>query len=48
MKRVIYENFLLAKYLFLTMEEINNLEAHIKSYYVDEIERYLKEGELWQ
>jgi len=42
MKRELYENYLLAKYIMMSMEQINKLEPHEKSYYVGEVEKYLK------
>jgi ABC-type Zn uptake system ZnuABC Zn-binding protein ZnuA len=43
MKRELYENFLLSKYIMMTMEQINKLEPHEKEYYVANIEEYLKQ-----
>lgn len=42
MKRELYENFLLSKYLFMTMEQINKLEPHEKEYYIVEVEKNIK------
>lgn len=42
MKRELYENYLLVKYINMTMEQINSLDKKTKAYYVDNIEEYLK------
>lgn len=41
MKRELYENYLLMKHLYLSINEINSLEPHIKCYYICEIEKFL-------
>ena len=41
MKRELYVNFLLVRYMFMTMDQVNSLEDHEKEYYVIEIEKYL-------
>lgn len=43
MKKDLYDNFLLIKYLFMTMEQVNSLEQHEKDYYVIEIKKYLND-----
>ena len=42
MKKELYDNYLLVKYLFLTMEQVNSLEEHEKEYYINDIKRYLE------
>jgi len=41
MKKELYENYLLMRYLFLTFEQVNSLENHEKEYYIKEITKYL-------
>lgn len=41
MKKELYDNFLLVKYLFLTMEQVNTLEDYEKEYYINDIKKYL-------
>lgn len=42
MKRELYESVILMKYLFMTMTQINKLEPHEKKYYVEQVEKYIK------
>ena len=42
MKRELYENYLLMRYIHMTMEQINPLTDHQKVYYIEDIEEYLK------
>lgn len=42
MEKEIYENYLLMRFLFLTMEQINSLEFYEKDYYIKEINEYLE------
>lgn len=42
MKKELYENFLLVKYMFMTMEQVNKLQDHEKEWYVKNIKEYLK------
>lgn len=44
MKRELYENYLLMKYIMMSMKQINSLEAHEKEYYINDIETFLNKG----
>ncbi len=41
MKKELYENFLLVKYMYMTMEQVNKLEDHEKEWYINKIKEYL-------
>lgn len=42
MKRELYENYLLVRYIGMTMEQVNSLDIKTKAYYINNIEEYLK------
>lgn len=42
MKKELYDNFLLVKYMYMTMEQINSLDDYEREYYINNIKEYLK------
>lgn len=42
MKKELYENYLLVRYMYMTMEQVNKLDDHEKEYYIKNIKEYLK------
>ena len=42
MKRELYENWLLVRYIGMTISQANSLDKKTKAYYINNIEEYLK------
>ena len=41
MKKELYENYLLVRYMYMTMEQVNKLDDHEKQWYIKKIKEYL-------
>lgn len=42
MEKELRDNYLLVRYLHMTMEQVNSLEPYEKEHYINNIEEYLK------